>query len=194
MAVHHSKAGEEARCLEFRSDEALAKQANSGSEAAWIALVRRYKPFVLVKAAPLRGAARDEALFAGFECLFWAVRSYDSSGALSFGEWAARRLSEALPKQSDLTAELEQGADDSSESDSVPESVGSGWGQPLDGIPDPVREKLPEVLSELEREVFVLYSEGRSYQEIAETLQRPVKSIDNALCRIKRKLEIIVSS
>jgi RNA polymerase sporulation-specific sigma factor len=46
-----------------------------------------------------------------------------------------------------------------------------------------------EVLSDLETEVLRLYVDGKSYQEIAERLQRHVKSIDNALQRIKRKLE-----
>jgi RNA polymerase sporulation-specific sigma factor len=46
-----------------------------------------------------------------------------------------------------------------------------------------------EVLSDLETEVLRLHVEGRSYQEIAERLERHVKSIDNALQRIKRKLE-----
>ncbi|HVL98048.1 MAG TPA: sigma factor-like helix-turn-helix DNA-binding protein, partial [Egibacteraceae bacterium] len=46
-----------------------------------------------------------------------------------------------------------------------------------------------EVLSDLETEVLRLYVDGKSYQEIAERLQRHVKSIDNALQRIKRKLD-----
>ncbi|MFP3325272.1 sigma factor-like helix-turn-helix DNA-binding protein, partial [Planococcus sp. SIMBA_160] len=45
------------------------------------------------------------------------------------------------------------------------------------------------LLSELERKVLVLYLDGRSYQEISEDLNRHVKSIDNALQRVKRKLE-----
>ena len=45
------------------------------------------------------------------------------------------------------------------------------------------------MLSDLETEVLRLYVEGKSYQEIAERLQRHVKSIDNALQRIKRKLD-----
>ena len=46
-----------------------------------------------------------------------------------------------------------------------------------------------DVLSDLEAEVLRLYVEGKSYQEIAELLKRHVKSIDNALQRIKRKLD-----
>ena len=44
-------------------------------------------------------------------------------------------------------------------------------------------------LSDLEAEVLRLYVDGKSYQEIADLLQRHVKSIDNALQRIKRKLD-----
>ena len=46
-----------------------------------------------------------------------------------------------------------------------------------------------EVLSDLETEVLRLYVEGKGYQEIAQRLQRQLKAIDNALRRIKGKLE-----
>ena len=46
-----------------------------------------------------------------------------------------------------------------------------------------------EILSELEWKVLMAYLEGKSYQEIASDLNRHVKSIDNALQRVKRKLE-----
>ncbi|HAA34877.1 MAG TPA: RNA polymerase sporulation sigma factor SigH, partial [Firmicutes bacterium] len=49
--------------------------------------------------------------------------------------------------------------------------------------------KIGEILSELEWRVLMLYLEGKSYQEIAVELKRHVKSIDNALQRVKRKLE-----
>ena len=43
-------------------------------------------------------------------------------------------------------------------------------------------------LSSFETKVLVLYLQGRSYFEIAHVLDKPEKSIDNALQRIKRKL------
>ena len=46
-----------------------------------------------------------------------------------------------------------------------------------------------EILSPLELEVLYSYLNGSSYQEIAVTLDKPVKSIDNALQRVKKKLE-----
>jgi len=52
-----------------------------------------------------------------------------------------------------------------------------------------INASVADVLSELEGEVLHLYMDGKSYQEIADRLGRHVKSIDNALQRIKRKLE-----
>ena len=54
---------------------------------------------------------------------------------------------------------------------------------------DDIEIKMSELLSDLERKVLMLYLDGRSYQEIAVDLDRHVKSIDNALQRVKRKLE-----
>ena len=52
-----------------------------------------------------------------------------------------------------------------------------------------IHQKIDEVLSSLEQEVLAAYLDGKSYQEIADMLGRHVKSIDNALQRVKRKLE-----
>ena len=52
-----------------------------------------------------------------------------------------------------------------------------------------IEHKMGEFLSNLEWKVLMSYLDGRSYQEIAKDLRRHVKSIDNALQRVKRKLE-----
>ena len=52
-----------------------------------------------------------------------------------------------------------------------------------------IEKKMEEILSDLEWKVLMSYLDGKSYQEIAEDLGRHVKSIDNALQRVKRKLE-----
>ncbi|HEU4797449.1 MAG TPA: RNA polymerase sporulation sigma factor SigH, partial [bacterium] len=52
-----------------------------------------------------------------------------------------------------------------------------------------MRERIRKNLSELECRVLTAYLEGKSYQEMANELNRHVKSIDNALQRVKRKLE-----
>ena len=52
-----------------------------------------------------------------------------------------------------------------------------------------MEEEMNKVLSGLEKQVLALYLDGQSYQEISDELNRQVKSVDNALQRIKRKLE-----
>ena len=56
-----------------------------------------------------------------------------------------------------------------------------------------IESRIGEMLSDLEWEVLTAYLEGRSYQEIAADLGRHVKSIDNALQRVKRKMEKLLS-
>ena len=51
-----------------------------------------------------------------------------------------------------------------------------------------IEGKIGQMLSDLEKDVLVRYMEGKSYVEIADEMHRHVKSIDNALQRIKRKL------
>ena len=51
-----------------------------------------------------------------------------------------------------------------------------------------IEGRIGQMLSDLEKEVLVRYMEGKSYVEISEEMGRHVKSIDNALQRIKRKL------
>ncbi|MDD4721857.1 MAG: RNA polymerase sporulation sigma factor SigH [Acidaminococcaceae bacterium] len=57
-----------------------------------------------------------------------------------------------------------------------------------------IEKEMNNILSELEWEVLRRYLDGKSYQEIAEELRRHIKSIDNALQRVKRKLEKFLSS
>ena len=52
-----------------------------------------------------------------------------------------------------------------------------------------IEGEISKVLSDLELEVLTSYLDGKSYQEIACDLDRHAKSIDNALQRVKRKLE-----
>ena len=52
-----------------------------------------------------------------------------------------------------------------------------------------IESTMQRILSPLEQDVVNLYLEGKSYTEIAQKLGRHVKSVDNALQRVKRKLE-----
>ena len=52
-----------------------------------------------------------------------------------------------------------------------------------------IEGRIGSMLSELEKQVLIRYIEGKSYVEISEEMNRHVKSVDNALQRIKRKLQ-----
>ena len=56
-----------------------------------------------------------------------------------------------------------------------------------------IESRIDQALSPLERKVLAAYLDGKSYQEIAKNLGRHVKSIDNALQRVKHKLEKLIS-
>ena len=168
--------GSDGDALERCSDEELATLVGQGDDKALAVLMRRYKPLVFIKVAPLRGTSRDEAIFVGLEGLYWAVRSYAEAENVSFGEWAARCLNECLANSS--WPEEEESVSEDGEADPL-----------MVDLPDAVRERAWSSFSALEKDVFLRYNQGNSYQEIAEALQRPTKSIDNALYRIKRKLE-----
>ena len=57
-----------------------------------------------------------------------------------------------------------------------------------------IENKMNDILSDLEWKVLMSYLDGKSYQEIAVDLHRHIKSIDNALQRVKRKLEKYIIS
>ena len=55
-----------------------------------------------------------------------------------------------------------------------------------------IEGRIGQMLSDLEKEVLIRYVEGKSYVEISEEMNRHVKSIDNALQRVKHKLEKLI--
>ena len=173
------------------SDEELARLAAEGDEAARFALVRRCEPLVLNRAAALSGRRRDEAVFRGAERLFWAVSHYADAAGSSFSDWAVRCIGGAPSASGELlpeTAADGQGAENMPSAGGVGAEAETDLDQLLNAIPAEVRKDVWTALSALEKRVFLLYNEGSSYQEMAEAMGRPVKSVDNALCRIKRKI------
>ena len=57
-----------------------------------------------------------------------------------------------------------------------------------------IKDRIGSMLSDLEMDALIKYTEGKSYQEISDELGRHVKSIDNALQRVKRKLQKYLES
>lgn len=189
-------------------DEVIVEAAKNGEKKAVDMLIKKYKSFVRIKARSyfLIGADREDIIQEGMIGLYKAIRDYKPDKLSSFKAFAelciTRQIITAIKtatrqKHIPLNSyvSLNKPIYDE-ESDRTLLDIISGH-----KITDPeeliickeemiqIETKIGEVLSELECEVLMLYLQGRSYQEIADDLNRHVKSIDNALQRVKRKLE-----
>jgi RNA polymerase sporulation-specific sigma factor len=201
--------GDRWRRPEERSDDELVLAARSGDDEALSLLLTKYRSFARVKARSyfLVGADREDIVQEGMIGLYKAIRDFNPDMQSSFRGFAelcvTRQIITAIktatrqkhgPLNNYVSFHRPVGTDDDGErvlSDVIPTAAIS---DPADLVISAERIRalqahFDEVLSDLETEVLRLYVEGKSYQEIAERLQRHVKSIDNALQRIKRKLE-----
>ncbi len=190
------------------TDDHLVALFRQGDDAALDLLFERYRRFARSKARTyfLVGADCDDIEQEGMIGLFKAVRDYRPDRQSSFRAFAelcvtrqiitaiktaTRQKHQPLNQYVSLSGlRAPETADDRLDDDLLDHQV-----------PDPadevvcsesmaeMRAMMAEMLSRLEVEVLRLYVEGRSYQEISALLGRHVKSIDNALQRIKRKLE-----
>ncbi|MBW3562391.1 MAG: RNA polymerase sporulation sigma factor SigH [Actinobacteria bacterium] len=190
------------------TDEQLVEEARQGDQVALAELLDRYRRFARAKARSyfLVGGDRDDIIQEGLIGLYKAVRDYEPEHEASFRSFAelciTRQILTAIktatrqkhvPLNTYVSFERPQGDDDGGRTlgDTIPDHVDV---DPLRQLIDSdelrqLRVTFRELLSGLESDVLSLYVEGRSYHEIAETLGRHVKSVDNALQRIKRKLE-----
>ncbi len=201
--------GERCQNPDETSDDDLVRDVRAGDDAALARLLGKYRTFARIKARSyfLVGADREDVIQEGMIGLFKAVRDFDLERETSFRAFAelciTRQIITAIktatrqkhgPLNTDVSFSRPVGSDEAGEqilADVLPTVAIS---DPAELVISAERIRalqahVDEVLSELETEVLRLYVEGKSYQEIAERLQRHVKSIDNALQRIKRKLE-----
>ena len=193
--------------IDDRSDVDLVVAAHAGDQQAAELLMGRYRGAVRSRAANyfLAGADRDDLCQEGMIGLYKAIRDFDPDNGASFAAFAdlcitrqmltaikmATRLKHA-PLNSYLSIDQPRESDDGRPYSEA--AMAEEGADPLDTLvaDDALRTLMgvvDEVLSSLEARVLRLYVDGRSYQEIAELLGRGTKSIDNALQRIKRKLE-----
>lgn len=195
-------------CYDDLTDEQIVEYARHDDRCAEEYLINKYKNFVRAKARSyfLIGADREDIIQEGMIGLYKAIRDFKPDKLASFRAFAelciTRQIITAIKtatrqKHIPLNSyvSLNKPIYDE-ESDRTLLDVLSG-----NKITDPeelvisreefmdIEVKMGEFLSDLEREVLNAYLDGKSYQEIACELDRHVKSIDNALQRVKRKLE-----
>jgi RNA polymerase sporulation-specific sigma factor len=189
-------------------DELILEYVREGDQEALTFLIQKYRNFVKAKSRSyfLIGADREDIIQEGMIGLYKAIRDYKEDKLSSFKAFAelciTRQIITAIKtatRQKHIPLNSYVSLDKpiyDEESDRTlldvltetknmdPEELVINQEENVD-----IELKMSELLSDLERKVLSLYLDGRSYQEISEELNRHVKSIDNALQRVKRKLE-----
>ncbi len=189
-------------------DEDLVEAAKAGDDRASEFLIHKYRNFVRVKAKAyfLVGADREDIIQEGMIGLYKAIRDFRRDKLSSFRAFAelciTRQIITAIKtatrqKHIPLNSYVSLNKpiyDDDSDRTLLDVIGGLKVADPEELVINRessarMRQRIRQNLSELEHRVLNLYLDGKSYQEMANELQRHVKSIDNALQRVKRKLE-----
>lgn len=193
--------------LHILTDEQLVKMSQEGSETAEEILIEKYKSLVKNKAKAyyIAGADNEDVVQEGMIGLFKAIRSYDANKEAAFKTYADtcinsqiitaikkanRRKHQPLNESISLYSEVSEGDWETTMQDVL---EGSGENDPeamtlAREIAESLREAGSEIFSAFEWKVWSEKLKGHDYQEIAQTLQKSPKSIDNALQRIKKKI------
>lgn len=189
------------------TDEETVSYAQAAREDAVEYLLQKYQKLVYIWTRPyfLQGAEDDDLLQEGMIGLYKAIRDF-APGSSSF--WSFAKLC--------ITRNVISAIKGTTRQKHIPLNSYTSLHKPIydiegdrtlievlhnNKVDDPEslvidRERLQntqkhikEVLSEFEYRVFRLYINGLSYKEMARKLHTHTKSIDNALCRIKSKVE-----
>ena len=190
------------------ADEKIVECASNGDKMAEEYLIQKYKNFVRARSRSyfLIGADKEDIIQEGMIGLFKAIRDYRPNKQSSFRAFAelciTRQIITAVKtatrqKHIPLNSSISLNRpiyEEESERTLLDVISGPQLTDPEELVIsreefDAIEGKMGEVLSPLEREVLLAYLDGKTYQEIALLLHRHAKSIDNALQRVKRKLE-----
>lgn len=196
------------RNLENLTDEQLVRIAQSGDDEALEAILSRYKNLVYSKSKPyfLAGADDDDIIQEGFIGLYKAVKDFDADRFPFFkvfaGVCVTRHIITAVKAASrkkhqplNSYVSLDKNTYDDDSDTTLLDVMAFNELQDPEAIlidrerVDGMEYKINKVLSKLETEVLVCYLEGLSYSEIAAKLGKDTKAVDNAIQRIKKKLE-----
>jgi RNA polymerase sporulation-specific sigma factor len=189
-------------------DEEILACVHSGSKQGMEYLIEKYKPLVRAKTRSyfLAGADREDIVQEGMIGLFKAVRDYRDDKSIPFKIFAemciTRQIITAVKtatrqKHIPLNSYVSLNKkifDDESEKVLIEVIQEDSASNPEDlfiskeeyGV---IENKIKEHLSPFEKEVLAKYIGGIAYQDIAKQLNKPVKSVDNALQRLKKKIE-----
>lgn len=193
---------------ESLTDEQLLTLLRGGDDLAEEALYARYKQIVRSKARTyfLIGADREDIIQEGMIGLYKAVLDYQFDRQVSFRAFAelcitrqiitaikgaTRKKHMPLNTYISLNRSVFEGDSERPLIDVISSAQISDPEEALIGREsyEAVADSIEHALSKLERGALELYLQGYSYQQIADALQKSTKSVDNAIQRVKKKLE-----
>ena len=193
-------------------DNELVVLANNGDDLAMEALIDKYKGFVRTKTRTyfLIGADRDDIIQEGMIGLFKAIRDFVPERQASFKSFAelciTRQMITAIKaatrrKHSPLNTYIslnKPAYEDDTERALIELLRTKETLDPEEILIDreslgDTERKIKSTLSKFELDVLDLYINGKTYQEIAADMDKSPKSIDNALQRVKRKIDKLLS-
>lgn len=193
--------------LHILTDEQLVKMAQEGSETAEEILIEKYKGFVKNKAKSyyIAGADSEDVVQEGMIGLFKAIRGFDANKEAAFKTFADTCVSNQImtaikkanrQKHQPLNESLSLNKDVDGEFQDM--TIGDLVAASMDNEPEAMMllqeavESLKAdergMFSNLEWQVWNEKLKGATYTEIAETLGKTPKSVDNTLQRIKKKI------
>lgn len=192
------------------SDEEVVLLCRGGDKQALEHIIIRYRNFVYSRAKKLFliGSDRDDLVQEGMIGLYKAVKGY-KPGKVPFRAFAdicvnrqmisaVKRATRNKHKPLNSYVSLDNGAYDSDNDAAIFDASSAAVPQNPESIVidredlSGIEKKISSSLSRLELRVLVLYLEGYSYRRIGERIGKDAKSVDNAIRRIKRKLERII--
>ena len=192
--------------LAEHTEEQLIELAKNGDKEALEYLLKKYKDLVDMKVSKffIIGAEREDIVQEGLIGLYKAIKSYNTEKESSFKSFAnmciERQLITAIktsnrqkhmPLNSSISLDSNAYEDDN-DMELLEKLDMQVLEDPLDTITKKeyykaIETKIDEQLSDFEKQVLRRYARGESYISIAEKLQAPVKSVDNAIQRIRKK-------
>jgi len=191
------------------SDEEIVDLCKAKDKEAMDYLLNKYKSEVYLKTTKyyINGAEQEDLFQEGMIGLYKAIRDFDKTKEISFKNFAylciERQIMTAIKGSNrqkhvplNSAVSLNQSSFENNDGDEVSDLIDT-----LDThvIEDPletltkqeyysyVNDAIDKSLSEYEKNVLNKYIAGESYKEIAESLDTPIKSVDNAIQRIRKK-------
>lgn len=197
--------------LNILTDESIVKMAQEGSSTAYEYLISKYRGLAKNKSKSyyIAGGDNEDVIQEGMIGIFKAVRDFDETQNTSFRTFAEicinRQIITAIKTANrqkhqilNESVSLNMHADrDNEETPALSEILAANSADTdpeammlMKEVVDYLKANEKDLFSNLENEIWNQMLKGKNYREIAHALRRPAKTVDNAIQRIKRKIQM----